>query len=277
MKKILVPLDFSETSENAFSYALEMAKLYKAELLLLHTFELPILDSQIVPFNYAEIYDTIEISNINHFKKEMPRLRAIAKKQKAQNIVMNHIMMVGDLIYTMKEVIVQENVDFVVMGTNGASGWFDSFVGTNTSSVISDVSVPVLSVVHDAKFHKIETVGFTMRYRGKDIPALEEVLAIAKKMKAKVKCLYVKTSASDVKEEAVSHWESHFNTEKNLEFFIIPSEEVNETIEEFLINQGIDLLAMVAYKKNFFTQFFTTSTTQKMSQHSRTPILALHE
>lgn len=277
MKKILVPLDFSETSENAFAYALEMAKLYKAELVLLHTFELPILDSQIVPFNYAEIYDTLEMSNFNHFKLEMPRLRAMAKNQNAKHIVMNHIMMAGDLIYTMKEVINQEKVDFVVMGTNGASGWFDSFVGTNTSSVISDVTVPVLSVAHDAKFHKIETIGFTTRYREKDIPALEEVLAIAKKIKAKVKCLYVKTSTSDVKGEAVSQWESHFKNEKNLEFFIIPSEDVNETMEEFLINQSIDLLAMVAYKKNFFTQFFTTSTTQQMSQHSRTPILALHE
>ncbi|MEO5776990.1 MAG: universal stress protein [Flavobacterium sp.] len=277
MKKILVPLDFSETSENAFVYALEMAKLYKAELVLLHTFELPILDSQIVPFNYAEIYDTLEMSNLDHFKQEMPKLKAIAKEQKAQNIVMNHIMMVGDLIHAIKEVVDQENIDFVVMGTNGTTGWFDSFVGTNTSSVISDVSVPVLSVAHDEKFHKIETIGFTTRYREKDISALEEVLAIAKKMKAKVKCLYVKTSASDVRGEAISQWESHFVNENNLEFFIIPSEEVNETIEEFLVNQSIDLLAMVTYKRNFFTQFFTTSITQKMSQHSRTPILAIHE
>ncbi len=277
MKKILVPLDFSETSENAFVYALEMAKLYKAELVLLHTFELPYIDSQIVPFNYAEIYDTIEMSNFNHFKQEMPKLKAIAKDQKAQHIVMNHIMMVGDLIHTIKEVVNQENVDFVVMGTNGASGWFDSFVGTNTSSVISDVSVPVLSIAHDVKFHKMEIIGFTTRYREKDITALQEVLAIAKKMKAKVKCLYVKTSSSDVKGEAVSKWEAHFKNEKELEFFIIPSEEVNETIEEFLTNQSIDLLAMVTYKRNFFTQFFTTSVTQQMSQHSNTPILALHE
>ena len=132
-------------------------------------------------------------------------------------------------------------------------------------------------MAHDAKFHKIETIGFTTRYREKDIAALEEVLGIAKKMKAKVKCLYVKTMISDVRGEAVSQWESHFREEQNLEFFIIPSEEINETIDEFLINQTIDLLAMVTYKRNFFTQFFTTSTTLKMSQHSRTPILALHE
>lgn len=277
MKKILVPLDFSETSENAFVYALEMAKLYKAELVLLHTFELPIVDSQVVPLNYTEIYDTIEVANSYHFEQEMPKLAAIAKEHKGEDITINHFTMNGDLIYCMKEVVQQEDVDFVVMGTNGASGWFDSFIGTNTSSVIADIEVPVLSVSHDTKFHKMETIGFTTRYTEDDLHALKELLAIAKKMKAQVKCLYVKTMEADFRGEAINYWESHFENEENLEFFIIPSEDVEATIEDFIVNQSIDLLAMVAHKKNFFTQLFTTSTTQKMALHSKTPILALHE
>ncbi|QBZ99064.1 universal stress protein [Flavobacterium sangjuense] len=277
MKKILVPLDFSETSENAFVYAIEMAKLYKAELVLLHTFELPILDSQVIPLNYAEMYDTLELANSDHFKNEMPKLEDIAKEHNAEDIVMNHIIMNGDLISCIKEVVRQENVDFVVMGTNGASGWFDSFIGTNTSSVISDVSVPVLSVAHDAKYHKIETIGFRTRYKEDEIYALNEVLTLAKKMNAKVKCLYVKTVDSDFQGEKIEYWESIFENEKNLEFFVIPSNDIESTIEDFIANQSIDLLAMVMHKKNFFTQLFTTSTTQKMSLHSKTPILALHE
>src|SRR5690349_18179594 len=110
MKKILVPLDFSETSENAFVYAIEMAKLYKAELVLLHTFELPILDSQVIPLNYAEMYDTLELANSDHFKNEMPKLEDIAKEHNAEDIVMNHIIMNGDLISCIKEVVRQENV-----------------------------------------------------------------------------------------------------------------------------------------------------------------------
>ena len=98
MRKILVPVDFSDASENVFVYALEMAKLYKAELLSLHTFELPILDSQIVPFNYAEIYDAIEMSNFNHFNQELRKFKAMAKAQNAEHIVMNHKMMVGELL-----------------------------------------------------------------------------------------------------------------------------------------------------------------------------------
>jgi nucleotide-binding universal stress UspA family protein len=277
MKKILVPLDFSPTSENAFVYALEMAKTFKAELILLHTFDLPIIDSQAMPMNYATLYDTIQMTNFDHFKDEMPKLRALAETHKATHIGTRHILMDGDLVYNIKKVIKQENIDFVVMGTNGATGWFDSFIGTNTANVISDVSVPVLSVPSSAKFEKIETIAFTTRFRQKDIEALIKVLMLAKKMHAKVKCLYVKTPKSDVNTDTVLRWQSHFEDEEHLQFFVIPNEDVNATIEDFLVDQDIDVLAMLTYKRNFFVELFTTTTTQKLAQSLHTPILALHE
>jgi nucleotide-binding universal stress UspA family protein len=277
MKKILVPLDFSPTSENAFVYALEMAKTFKAELILLHTFDLPIIDSQAMPMNYATLYDTIQMTNFDHFREEMPKLRALAETHKATHIATRHIMMDGDLVYNIKKVIKQENIDFVVMGTNGASGWFDSFIGTNTANVISDVSVPVLSVPASAKFEKIDTIAFTTRFRQKDIEALIKVLMLAKKMHAKVKCLYVKTPKSDVNTDTVLRWQSHFEDEEHLQFFVIPSDDVNATIEDFLVDQDIDVLAMLTYKRNFFVELFTTTTTQKLAQSLHTPILALHE
>ncbi|MEM0542751.1 universal stress protein [Flavobacterium sp. j3] len=277
MKKILLPVDFSETSDNAFVYALEMAKLFKAELVLLHTFELPIVDSQSLPLNYAMIYETIELTNFEHFKENMPKLHAIADKRKLGHIAMRHILMDGDLIYNIKKVVKQENIDFVVMGTKGAEGWLDSFLGTNTSAVISDVSVPVLSVPIDAKFSKVENIAFTTRFRKKDIEALVKVLVIAKKLHAKVKCLHVKTSDSDVNTDTINRWKAHFDDDDNLQFFIIPSDEVPETIEDFLVTQDIDLLAMLTYKRNFFVELFTSTTTQKLSYHLRTPILAFHE
>lgn len=277
MKKILVPTDFTETSENAFVYAIEMAKFYRAELVLLHTFELPIVDSQIAPINFTEIYEALEITNTNQFKYELEKMEGIAKQHNAGNLIINHIMMDGELIKCIKEVIKQENIDFVVMGTKGASGWFESFIGTTTCSVISDVSIPVLSVSHDTKFNKIETIGFTTRYRQDEIHSLNEVLVIARKLGAQVKCLYVKTPEYEFIGKEIEYWESIFEDEKNLEFFIIPSDDVEQTIEDFMISQDVDLLAMVCHKKSFLTRLFTTSTTQKMSQHSKTPILALHE
>lgn len=277
MKKILVPVDFSEASDNAFVYALEMAKRLKADLVLLHTFEIPIVDSQAMPINYATIYDTIELTNLEHFKEKMPKLHAIAEERNLNQIAMSHIMMDGDLLVSIKKVIAQEDIDMVVMGTNGAEGWWDSFIGTNTGAVITGVSVPVLSVPAGAKFQKIENIAFTTRFRKKDIEALIKVLFFAKRFHAKVKCLYVKTPNSDVTEDTVRRWQSHFEDEDNLQFFIVPNENVLETIEDFLVSQEVDMLAMLTYKRNFFVELFTKTTTQQLSYHLPTPILAFHE
>ena len=62
MKKILVPTDFSEVADNAFVHALELASKVDAELLLLHTYELPIVDNQFAPGNYQTIFDSLELS-----------------------------------------------------------------------------------------------------------------------------------------------------------------------------------------------------------------------
>jgi nucleotide-binding universal stress UspA family protein len=278
MKKILLPIDFSKTSENAFVYALELAKVFHAELVLLHTYEIPIMDSQVAPINFATIYKAIELTNFEHFRDELPKLHSIAEDRNLGHIVMNHILMDGDLVFSIKKVVKQEKIDFVVMGTKGTTdSWLDSLAGTNTGSIIRDVSIPVLSVPAASKLDKIETIAFTTRFREKDIEALTKTLAFAKSVGAKVKCLYIKTKTSDVTEEIIKRWKANFVEAENLEFFIIPNDDVKEAIESFLENQNIDMLAMATYKRNFFAKLFMSTTTQKLSYYLKTPILALHE
>jgi nucleotide-binding universal stress UspA family protein len=276
MKKILFPTDFSKVANNAFVHALGLAKLVHGELILLHTYELPIIDNQFAPQNYKEVFDSLELANFDRFKDEIPKLRDIAAAHNFEHIKMSHMLMDGDLIYNVKEIIKNDKIDFVVMGTSGASGWKEMFLGTNTGEAIANLSVPVLSIPESAKFAKIETIGFTTRFREKDKAALSNVIQIAKSAGAMVKCLYVETKESDNTEATYKDWEDHFKTEP-VQFYIIPSDKINQTIEEFIVHQNIDVLAMLTYKRNFFQWLFTTSLTEKMSYHCNIPILALHE
>ena len=86
MKKILFPTDFSEVANNAFVHALGLAKLVHGELILLHTYELPIIDNQFAPQNYQVLFDSLELSNFEKFKDEVPKLRAIAEAHHFENI-----------------------------------------------------------------------------------------------------------------------------------------------------------------------------------------------
>ena len=274
MKKILFPTDFSEVANNAFVHALEFAKVVHAELVLLHTFELPVYDNQFFPENYAVIYDSLELSQFDAFKDETPKLRAIAEEHHLDKIKMTHRLMDGDLLSNIRKSIKEDKIDFVIMGTSGATGWEAFFVGTNTGSVITEIDIPMLCVPLEAKFKKIKTIGFTTRFRTKDKKALKTVLDIAKKTNAKVKCLYVKTSSSDVSKETIEKWEAEFMQEP-IEFFVITSDAVKETILDFILYKEIDVLTMLTYKRGFFEGIFKPSLTKKMATNFEIPILAI--
>lgn len=276
MKKILFPTDFSETANNAFVHALEFAKIVNGELVLLHSFELPVYDAQFFPENYATVYDSLQLSKFERFKDEIPKLHAIAEQRNLSNIKMSHRLMDGSLLFNIKKAIEEEKIDFVVMGTSGATGWEAFFLGTNTGNALTAVDVPVLSVPLESEFKKIETIGFTTRYRDKDKKALKMVLKIAKKTNAKVKCLYVKTNDSDVSSSTIKQWQEEFLNEP-IQFSIITSEDVQDTILDFILYKDIDVLAMLTYKRNFFVELFKPSLTQKFSNRLNIPILALHE
>jgi nucleotide-binding universal stress UspA family protein len=276
MKKILFPTDFSQVANNAFVHALEFAKIVQGELILLHTFDLPVYDNQFFPENYNVIFDSLQLSQFEMFKDEVPKLRAIAEERNLDKIKISHRLMDGSLLFNIKKSIKEDHIDFVIMGTSGATGWEAFFMGTNTGSVIAAVEVPVLSIPFEAKFKKIEVIGFTTRYRAKDKKALRDVLVIAKKTNARVKCIYVKTSESDVSESRMERWEKEFENQP-VQFSVIPSEDVKASILDFIYFKEIDVLAMITYKRNFFIDLFKPSLTEKFSNTASIPILAMHE
>ncbi|CAD0009335.1 universal stress protein [Flavobacterium chungangense] len=276
MKKILFPTDFSEAATNAFVHALEFAKVVNAELILLHTFEIPVYDSQFFPENYAAIYSSIELAKFDLFKDEIPKLRAIAAERNLNEIVIKHRLMDGDLLYNLKNAVKEDQIDFVVMGTNGVSDWTTFFLGSNTSSVISGVEVPVLCVPIDAKFKKIKVIGFTTRYREKDKKELRKVLKIAKKTDAKVRSLYVKTSDSDVSQQTIKEWEVEF-ADENVEFLVLPSDDVKETILDFILFKDIDVLTTITHKRSFFEGFFSSGFAKKITKEVSIPVLVMHD
>ncbi len=276
MKKILFPTDFSEAATNAFVHALEFAKIVNGELILLHTFEFPIYDNQFFPENYNVLFETLQLTQFDRFKEELPKLHAIAEERNLNHIKMSHRIMDSHLLFNINRTIKEESIDYIVMGTTGATGWEAFFLGTNTGNVIAAVAIPVLSVPLESKFKKIETIGFTTRFREKDKKALKEVLKFAKKTKAKVKCLYVKTANSDISASTIKQWEEEFFGEP-IQFSIIPSEEVQDIILDFVLFKDIDILAMLTYKRNFFVELFKPSLIQKFSNSLAIPVLALHE
>ncbi|PWA06252.1 universal stress protein [Flavobacterium psychrotolerans] len=276
MKRILFPTDFSETANNAFVYALELAKYQKAEFIVLHVYDSQNLVYEGCPPSIAEIYETIEWGKFENFKDQIPHLRKIAEEHGLEDVKMSHVLRHGNLVKIIKEIADAEKIDLIVMGTHGVSGLKEAFLGSNTGYVITNVPVMLLSVPLEAKFKKMRHFCFTTVFKDEDKKALWEVLDMAKRFHADVKCLTVKTSHFKETDEGMRKWKSDFDGEP-VTFFIIENNDVKKTIRDFLVHQEIDVLSMLTHKRNLIEELFTHSFTQEFSYHCKTPILVLHE
>jgi nucleotide-binding universal stress UspA family protein len=275
MKRILFATDFSEIASNAFIHALQFAKVMQAEIIVLHSYELLAFDEHFFHENYSMIYDSVELSQFDMFKEEVPKLHETAENLNANQVKMTHRLMEGNLVDNVKKAIVDDKIDIVIMGTSGVTSWDAFFAGSNSGSVIVGVQVPMLCVPLAAKYRPIKNIGFTTRYRNKDKKPLDSLLEIAKKVNAKVKCLYVKSNTSDVSSETIELWEQEYSKEP-VSFDVVDSDDIKETVLDFLSANTIDVLTMLTYKRGFFEGLFVPSYGEKSQHDIDIPILAIH-
>ncbi|MEC4113389.1 universal stress protein [Myroides pelagicus] len=276
MKKILFPTDFSETANNALVYALRMADNQKASLFVLHAYEMPVISATANPVMVQDVYKTIELSNFENFKDQVPQIREIAKEHNLDHVPMHFILEEGFLNTIMKKVVKEEAIDLVVMGTNGNSGLDKKLLGSNTANAISSLDIPVMSVPHDAIFDGVKSIAFSTLFKTQDKAILDKLIPMANGFGATIKCVHVATSKDKIDGAVVKSWEENYK-DSPVRFYIVEASDVEKGIFEFLDQENIDLLVSITRSRNFFEKLFTSSVTKKLSYHTYVPILAFHE
>lgn len=277
MKQILFPTDFSEAADKAFLYALRFADSFNAELLVLHVYDLPIVETPPTPESTQEIFDIVEMNQFESFREQLPELHKIAERNNLGHIRMRNILLYGDLVYNINKVCKDEEIDMVVMGTRGATGFKETFLGSSTASVMMNAPVPVLGVPIEAEYHGIKNIAFTTQYKDKDNQSLRRTLDIARKFNAETHCLYIKNDDDpEDLEERINEWKMLYNDER-VNFFNISGDHIEQTILDFIDNQHVDMLVMRTHKRGFFEGLFHRSLTKKLAYHTKVPLLVFHE
>ncbi|MFK7031106.1 universal stress protein [Flavobacterium oreochromis] len=275
MKTILVPTDFSDSANNASLFALELAKKNQAKVLLLHTYNLPIVDVQSGVLSANMVYSSVDLDEFELFKENNKKLNELAYSKGLEDVEISHKIVLGELNISINQCVKEENVDFVVMATSGDDDWFSKLMGSNTDSVILTTSVPTLVLPEGCSTNELKTMGFTTRFREKDKIAFIETIKLADKLGWSIKCLHITNSEDQVSEEIINLWKKEFESDK-VSFVINKSDSVIDGIEYFIDNYEIDLLGMVTYKRDFFTELFTKRLTQKITHRVHIPILVFH-
>src|SRR6218665_758656 len=139
-QRILIPVDFSETSFIAIEHAAFTAQLFKAELILLHVVEKHWENFNVIA---PEIVVEMPTDLVNSIEK---RLQEVAVNIRTKYGVKSTCFTADGNIFTEIIAVAEEqNVDLIMMGTHGTSGIVEFFVGSNTYKVVTEASGPVVS------------------------------------------------------------------------------------------------------------------------------------
>ena len=140
LKKILVPIDFSPASENAFKYALHCAGKLSAELTLLHVL-VPAVSPSFAGISGAPAFSKTGLSSTEK------KLRALIGSTRNGSVSrFRSATRTGVPSHEIVEMAKEADIDLIVIASHGNTSWKHFCIGTTAERVVCAAPCPVLVV-----------------------------------------------------------------------------------------------------------------------------------
>lgn len=268
MEKILIPTDFSKTAENALTYSAHLGKTLEADLHLLHTYELP---------RKTALLTSIERHLVGEAQKDISEESARVTAISGMSRVTSHVRRGynDELIDSEAD---KMGSDLIIMGTKGASGFKEVFLGSNTVRAIKRTDIPVMVIPLEAQYKPIEKILLAIddTFFGKP-ECLTPLKALLEKTEAQLIVLHINKADKPPSPTPFRVLlTEHFGAD-NYEFHEVTKSDVGEAIMDFSYKINADLICMIHHYRNFLDRLFKSSTTYKTAFHTDIPLLVLKD
>lgn len=267
MKKILVPCDFSTPAINAFRQALDVAAQSKGAVHLLHVIEPPIMnDTMLMPtLNFEEeLMRDLKTKAQGDFKN-------LVKEHKVELVKVSYDIQYGAVASTVQGYIKDNGIDFVIMGSTGASGLKEYFVGSNAEHVVRMSPVPVL-VVKDYYERPVKNIVFPNTL---DVEHQEGFMIKVKELQeffnAKLHVVYINTASNFVADTVLRPLLHDFAERymlKNYTVNIFNHFSTESGVVEFSKMVNGDLIAIGTHGRRGLNHLFKGSIAEDLVNHT---------
>ena len=273
MKKILVPVDFSEYSENALKVASEIAKKQNAEIVAVHM--LGLSDAVI-----TKEEDSME--GMFFLKLTQKRFVEFLDKDYLEGITIHQTVKNYKVFSEIDDVAKEHNADLIVMGSHGSSGLSEVFVGSNTEKVVRTSAVPVLVIKKGSSFNASKAV-FASDYKLESINVFNRVTSIFKLLDIDVKLLYVNLpgeyylSTNEI-EQRIANFIIHLHGDEKIlpeDVTIYSDYSVEKGVFNYAKRIKADIIGIPTHGRKGLAHFFSGSISEDIVNHSKLPVLTV--
>jgi len=271
MKKILIPCDFSKQAINAYRFALDVAAQSKGTIHLLNVIELPVLhETVLMPvLNFEEeLLKEFKEKSINEFKK-------IISKYKVDGIKVVTEVKFGAVTRMIQDYIKDQSIDLVIMGSHGASGVREFFVGSNAEKMVRNSPVPVLILKNYYK-GPIKKIVFpnTLETENQE-DLVMKVKALQNFFKAQLHIVWINTptnfTSDKVTYERLTKFAKRFMF-KDYTIHVFNHGDEEQGILQFTHQIGGNLIAMGTHGRKGFAHVLTGSLAEDIANHTQTAV-----
>ncbi len=270
MKKILVPSDFSKAAYNALRYAAQYALKIPSEIVLLNSFTIPHTSVMI------DLTDLVRKESLAGLEKVKKEIQTEFKNLTVKIIASNH-----ELFTAVQTCIQEENIDLVIMGTTGAAGIKETFMGSNTASLIQKIDLPLIAIPEGFVLEEDLNIAISTDLKSlKNNSLFGMEKEIATSFNGNFHLINVSENLAEIDPIAlIDHSADLEELFVGFEhtFSFLENKDYEAEILDYIITHHIDLLVVISKKRGFFENLFHKSISKKLTMHSPIPILVLSE
>ena len=274
MKKILYPTDFSQTAENAFIFALQIADHLGASIITIHAFDKPDVSNLNLPESLQDVYDTIDLDAFENYEDEVPILRELATDNGYYHVPMVHVLEEGAPVSAILRTANKNKADLIVMGTTGAGKMEKFFFGTVAGKVLEEAHCPVVVVPDTAEFNGIiDHIAVATNFTTEDAKMIEALRKFRDIMRCHLHVVHVDQDENSSSKDKLKSFCEAWSQDKNMTLHCVTNKDVTVGLDTFVKENGIDLLALLSHKKTWFEEIFEKNRAKEMSFQNSIPLL----
>jgi nucleotide-binding universal stress UspA family protein len=286
IERILVPVDFSDYSKNACQYAIGIAEKLGAEILLLHAYYFPVInsfdlgDGLSVVVNLNDTVTEIAEKARTGLQDLYNELLVQVTQKNFQHVKLNYMLANGNPINEILDVYYSYRPDLIVMGTQGKTKEAKEQFGSVAATTINETKVPVLTIPEGSIYRGISRVNilYATNFDESDYKAIKKLMTLVYLFDVKINFVHI-GKMDQVSQNKIENLKNLFNNlypGYQIECSIIEHEDILNTLQKFISDRSIDIIAMTTHKRNIISRIFYPSMTKKMLFQTDIPMLAFH-
>ena len=275
MKKILVPVDFSQKSEEALKVAAKIASKIEAVIYTLHLLDIPsgevdMIEGRKVPKGPMAMM---------LFENTHEKFNEFLDKDYLDHIPVYEKVMTDAPVEGISEFAQKNDIDFIIMGSHGTSGLEEFFVGSNTEKVVRTSKIPVLVVKKPADEFKIEKVVIAAKFQGKHITEFKKIMNFLSIFKPEIHLVRVNTisnfKSTKELEEVFENFLKKVPEYTDLKPIIYNDYTVQEGIFNFAEKINADIIALATRGRQGIMHFLSDSIAESVVNAAKRNILTI--